>query len=57
MRELIATERDGLVLPTGDLDGEILEYERQVDEAVSADEEIAGYVRTLEKRGWAMGVR
>jgi predicted ATP-grasp superfamily ATP-dependent carboligase len=37
-------------VPTGDLMSASSTYERQVSEAVSADQDIAGYVRELEQR-------
>ena len=43
--ELLSTE-----VPTSDLEKAVTTYERQVDEVVAGEDEIAGYVRELERR-------
>lgn len=52
MRALVHRVADvlGAAVPTTDLDAAVADYERQVDEAVAADEDVAGYVRSLEQR-------
>jgi predicted ATP-grasp superfamily ATP-dependent carboligase len=40
----------GFQVDTTELEGEIPDYVRQVDEAVAADEDVSAYVRTLEGR-------